>query len=456
MMASAACCICAQTAFAKGCLLKNRKPNIVLILTDDQRWDAMGCAGNLLARTPNIDKLAAKGTYFQNAFASTPISAASRASILTGMYERSHGYTFGTGPLDSNLVKTSYLSVLRRVGYYVGYFGKLGVDYCSKEKLFDKSEIYDRKDEFNDKRGYFYKNIDGDTVHLTKYTGYMGRKFIEEAPDDRPFCMVLGFSAPHAHDPAPEQYFWQDKSDTLYVDTVFPTPLLCEDHYYMSLPRAVQEGYNRVRWWWRYSSDEQYQHSLRGYYRMIKEIDDEIGELMTLLEQKGISDNTVIIFMSDNGLFLGERQLAGKWLMYEQSIRIPLIIFDPGEKTPAVVNDMALNIDVPSTILSYAGVDIPENYQGIDLTGYIKKNGVESREYILIEHLWDNVHIPSSEGIRTEKWKYFRYRDKGGREELYDMEYDPEETRNLAEYTSYRRILDSLRCKCDAAMHQLL
>ena len=134
------------------------------------------------------------------------------------------------------------------------------------------------------------------------------------------------------HDPAPEQYFWQKKSDNRYKNLIIPEPLLKEDNYFLSLPEAVQEGFNRLRWWWRYDTPEKYQHSVKGYYRMISEIDDEIGEIRDLLASEGLSDNTIIIFLGDNGLFLGERQLAGKWLMYEQSIRVPLIIYDPRNK----------------------------------------------------------------------------------------------------------------------------
>ena len=161
---------------------------------------------------------------------------------------------------------------------------------------------------------------------------------------------------------------------------------------------------------------------VKGYYRMITEIDDEIGKIRTLLTEMGIADNTIIIVMGDNGYFLGERQLADKWLMYDISIRIPLIIYDPRNKKPSVVHSMALNLDIPKTILDFAGIQAPKYYQGESLKS-LTDNSEHSldRKSILIEHLWPIKDIPSSEGIRTEKWKYFRYRNINAPEELYDL-----------------------------------
>ena len=400
----------------------SKKPNIIFILTDDHRWDAMGYAGNKIIQTPEMDRLASQGVWFKNAFVTTPISAASRASILTGLYERTHGYTFQQGPLKEPYMRLSYPVILKQSGYYTGFFGKLGVTYKDAEKIFDKADIYDRNGNFSDRRGYFFKTIGKDTVHLTRYTGHQAQEYIRNAPADKPFCLSLSFSAPHAHDNAPEQYIWQEKSDHLYSEISIPPPVLAEDKYFNSLPKEVREGFNRLRWTWRFDTPGKYQQSLKGYYRMISEIDDEIGELRKLLEEKGIADNTVIILMGDNGYFLGERQLADKWLMYDNSLHVPLLIYDPREKKHSDIADMVLNIDVTKTILDLAGAEIPEEYQGISLMPYVKNKKPERvRKEILFEHLWKLPEIPSSEGIRTNKWKYFRYRFIEAPEELYDL-----------------------------------
>lgn len=431
------------------------KPNIIFILTDDHRWDAMGYAGNEIIKTPQMDKLAREGTWFKNAFVTTPISAASRASVLTGMYERTHGYTFQQGPLKEPYMQLSYPVILKQNGYNTGFFGKLGVTYKNAEKLFDSADIYDRNGKFPDRMGYFFKTIGADTVHLTRYTGYQAQEFIRNAQPDKPFCLSLSFSAPHAHDNAPEQYIWQKKSDELYSDVLIPDPVLAEDKDFNTLPKEVREGYNRLRWTWRFDTPEKYQHSVKGYYRMISEVDDEIGELRKMLEDKGIAENTIIILMGDNGYFLAERQLAGKWLMYDNSLHVPLIIFDPRAKKHNDISDMVLNIDIAKTILDIAGAEIPDEYQGISLMPFVQNKKPELvRENILFEHLWKLPEIPSSEGIRTSDWKYFRYRFIEAPEELYNLKNDPLETKNLASDPAFNDVLNRLRKECEAQIEK--
>ena len=267
---------------------------------------------------------------------------------------------------------------------------------------------------------------------------------------DKPFCLSISFSAPHGHDNSTAQYFWQEKSDSLYNNVVIPDPKLSEDSFFKKLPIQVQKGFNRIRWQWRFDTPEKYQKMVKGYYRMITEIDDEIGLIRKQLIEKGIEDNTVIIVMGDNGYFLGDRQLADKWLMYDASIRIPLIIYDPRKKKKGIIDAMALNIDITKTMLSMAGIKAPKFYQGQDLMPFIEKGNILSnRKSFLIEHLWKLPEIPSSEGIRTENWKYFRYRFISAPEELYDLQNDPLEKYNLATNPKYANILKQLRDECD-------
>ncbi|PHN08162.1 sulfatase-like hydrolase/transferase [Flavilitoribacter nigricans] len=422
------------------------RPNIIFILTDDQRFDALGYAGNKLSQTPEMDQLAKAGTYFKTAIVTTPICAASRASIFTGLHERTHLYNFQTGPIRPEFMETAYPRVLRESGYYTGFYGKFGVNYGSLDQLFDTYESYDRNNRYPDYRGYYYKTLDGDTVHLTRYTGAKALEFIDQAPGDRPFCLSLSFSAPHAHDSAPDQYFWQTEQDAMLADGDVPGPDLGEDRYFEALPAAVREGFNRTRWHWRYDTPEKYQHSVKGYHRMIAGIDREIGKIRAQLEKKGIADNTVIILMGDNGYFLGERQLAGKWLLYDNSIRVPLIVYDPRVRQHRDVEDMALNIDVPATMLDVAGVDRPASWQGQSLLPVVtgKARGLD-RDAILTEHLWEFANIPPSEGIRTDDWKYFRYVNDRSSEELYDLSKDRKEINNLAADPTHRAKLNEMR-----------
>ena len=435
---------------------KDIKPNIIFILTDDQRWDALGVAGNNLIKTPEMDALAKNGVYFKNAFSTTPICAASRASILTGLYERTHHYTFQKPKLQEAYTHIIYPKILKDNGYHVGFFGKLGVVIDNPSQYFNESDFYDRGSR-SDKGGYFYKKIGPDTVHLTRYSGHQAQSFISNAPKDKPFCLSISFSAPHGHDSSVEQYFWQDKSTSLYENVDFPKPLLGQDLYFDRLPAEVKNGFNRVRWKWRFDTPEKYLRMMKGYYRMITEIDDEIGALRNLLAKKGQAENTIFIIMGDNGYFTGDRQLADKWLMYDPSIRVPLIIYDPRLPNKSrTVSDMVLNIDITPSILDFAEIKSPINYQGESLKPYLNRPDYSlHRDFILIEHLWKLPDIPSSEGIRTDKWKYFKYRYIQAPEELYDLENDPMETKNLAQGQSHQKILKKLRNKLTGKVRQL-
>jgi len=427
------------------------RPNIIFILTDDQRHDAIGFVGNEFVYTPEMDDLARSGTYFNKAIVTTPICAASRASIFTGLHERAHNFNFETGNIRKEYMSMSYPVLLKKSGYRTGFFGKYGVKYDRLEKQFDEYESYDRNNRFRDRRGYYYKTLDKDTVHLTRYTGQKALDFIDKnANKKKPFCISLSFSAPHAHDGAVEQYFWQNTTDQLLQNTVIPGPKLAEDKYFKSQPQAVQEGFNRLRWTWRYDTTEKYQHSLKGYYRMISGIDLEIRKIREKLKQKGIEGNTVIILMGDNGYFLGERQFAGKWLMYDNSIRVPLIVYDPRHSQKNQVDEMVLNIDVPSTIVDLAEVDLPPSWQGKSLMPLVNQevNTIE-RDTVLIEHLWDFEHIPPSEGVRTEEWKYFRYVNDKTLEELYHLKNDPQEKNNLIGDEKYTSVVKALKEKLE-------
>ncbi|WP_162342924.1 sulfatase-like hydrolase/transferase [Cyclobacterium salsum] len=424
------------------------KPNIIFILTDDQRWDALGHAGNELIHTPEMDRLAEEGAYFKNALVTTPICAASRATIFTGLYERTHAYTFQTGPIRQEYMETAYPRLLKEAGYRVGFFGKYGVNHKDLAGQFDEYESYDRNGQFKDHRGYFYKTIGSDTVHLTRYTGQQALDFIDQANPDEPFCLSLSFSAPHAHDPAEDQYFWQQEVDPLLQGTTVPDADLSEDRYFEAQPEIVKSGFNRLRWTWRYDTPEKYQHSVKGYYRMLSGIDLEIAKIRQQLKAKGMDRNTVIILMGDNGYFLGERQLAGKWLMYDNSIRVPLMVYDPRLTNHMDSEEMAANVDVPATILDLAGVQVPEAYQGKSLMPVVKGERL-NRDTVLIEHLWDFENIPPSEGLRTAEWKYFRYVNDKSIEELYHLRDDPKEINNLAKDPQHAARLAAFRKKLD-------
>ena len=196
---------------------------------------------------------------------------------------------------------------------------------------------------------------------------------------------------------------------------------------------------------------------VKAYYRMITAVDKVLGNIRQTLNDTGMDKNTIIIFTSDNGYFLGERGLAGKWLMYDNSIRVPLIIYDPrAENNSWEVDQLVLNIDIAPTIMDYANIQIPEDIQGHSLIPVLNDPALSIRDQFLCEHLYELKYIPKSEGIRTEKWKYFRYIDDPDHEELYDLVNDPLEVNNLVYDNNSSRELNALRKDCNAQIEKLI
>ena len=211
---------------------------------------------------------------------------------------------------------------------------------------------------------------------------------------------------------------------------------------------------NRIRYFWRWDTSEKYQKNMKAYFRMISGVDRVIGRIREELERLLLADNTVIIYMADNGYYMGDRGFAGKWSHYEQSLRVPLIIYDPRipKKDRGVVkNEMALNIDVPSTMLDLAGVSIPEQYQGSSLLPLMYGRSIPDwRNDFFCEHHMDHRDIPKWEGVRGERYVYARYFEQEPVYEfLHDLETDPDQLVNFASDSAYMDILEKMRKRCD-------
>jgi arylsulfatase A-like enzyme len=297
--------------------------------------------------------------------------------------------------------------------------------------------------------GYFRLQGPGNSkhVHLTDLTTQKAIDFIESTPADQPFCLSISYNAAHADDPSPQQYFWPERNDDLYADVAIPYGELHLQKYFDNLPPFLRDSLylGVARYKWRFDTPEKYQRMVKGYYRLISTIDDNLGILRNYLRKKGIADNTIIIFLGDNGYFLGERGLAGKWLMYDNSLRVPFMIHDPIAKTTGTFDELVLNIDVSPTILEYAGLKIPDVVQGKSLKPFTSGRIANWRTDFFCEHLFDMPYIPKSEGVRTTEWKYFRYRDHPSHEELYNLKEDPMETTNLIHSAASSPVLTKLR-----------
>jgi arylsulfatase A-like enzyme len=411
----------------------------------------MSCAGNPIIRTPNMDWLARNGIRFENAFVTTPICAASRASIFTGLYERRHGYTFTKAPIRREYCDLSYPILLRKAGYRTGFVGKFGIRVPEgvEEEWFDY---------FHPSAYPYFKDIDGKKKHLTDINMDLAIDFIRKTDPEQPFCLSLSTWAPHADDDEKQQYFWPAACDDLYRNVEIPPPVLGEPSFFDSLPEFVKKSMNRERWFWRFDTQEKYQQMVKGYYRMISGVDMALGRLLEELKLLDRHEDTIIILMSDNGYFLGERGFAGKWTMHDLSIGVPLIIYDPGlprARRGMIDSGFVLNIDMAPTILDLAGLSVPQGIQGRSIVPFLKGSVVGWRTEIFTEHLWDLPEIPQTEAVRTEQWKYIRYPQHPEFEELYNLQNDPVEKNNLVFDKRYSEIRGKLSKNCDQIIQKV-
>jgi len=434
---------------------KTSRPNILFLLVDDLRYNALGCVGHSIIKTPAIDSLAANGVRFQNAFVTTSICAASRASILKGLYERTHGYTFGTPPIRKAHTSRSYPALMREAGYRTGFIGKYGgATEGSKE-----SELFDF---FKPHGGnpYFKKQPDGTTRHETELAGDRAIEFLDSNPNKHPFCLSIGFNAVHAEDGDKRNHFpWPKAVDGMYENGEIPAPRLSDPAIFENQPEFLKKSLNRQRYFWRWDTPEKYQKNIRAYFRMISGVDRVIGRIGEHLEKLDLAHNTIIIFMSDNGYYMGNRGFAGKWSHYEDSLRIPLVIYDPRLQKAGrgiVKNEMALNIDLPATMLEFAGIEVPIHYQGRSLKPLIYGKSTPGwRKDFFCEHLMSNDSIPKWEGVRGERYVYARYfEQKPVYEFLHDLRSDPDQLANLASNPEYEAILAKMSKRCDELKEQ--
>ena len=463
--------------------------NILFILTDDQRWDALGYTGNPVIHTPNLDNLAKQGVYFHNAFVTTAVCCASRASILTGQYARFSGVEDFFTPIR---LETTYPRYLRDAGYYTGFIGKWGTQEKDTSYFIQASDLFDfwagcmgQSNYWHERncnyvinngtteKHHFFCDCPSDSlgnrgeeirtgkanmkdpVHQDTYViPDKVRKFLDQRDPKKPFCLSISFKSPHGP--------WSDYDEMfkeLYKDVPMPVAASVNEADALDRPEFLKQSLNGIRDMTMIRTGNEVhsalQNNIREYYRLINGTDYAVGKILEELRKRGLSDNTVIIFYSDNGHFMAEHGFTGKWLMYEESIRVPGFIFDPRHITKgASTREMVLNIDLAPTILELAGIKVPKHMQGKSLLPLLEDPGKPFREDFFYEHLYRHLegyqHIERSEGVRTRKWKYIHYIDQKGSvaEELYNLTTDSNEMKNLSKDTGSGKILDSLRNRC--------
>ena len=463
-----------------------RWPNIIFMMADDQRWDAMGCMGNAVIKTPNMDRLAAQGVLFENAFLTTSICMASRAGIMLGQFESRHQCNFER-PSNKTIsyaeFENSYPRLLQKAGYRTGFIGKFGFA-VSKDKILNcplkpdgsrdsnkqlwKKQQYMPSDKFDawygfgGQGGYFPKDKGG--RHLTRIMGEQAAEFLRNCKPNQPFCLSISFKAPHG--PTQPDPAYKD----MYKDVKIPRQVNDGDEYFEKLPKVVREHWRGPRVYQKEAGPDTYQKFMQRYYQCITGIDAVIGRIRDELKRLKLDDNTVIIYTSDNGYFCGSKGLGGKCLLYEESIRTPLIIFDPrldASRRGTRSKELALNIDFAPTMLDMAGLKPPPTVQGKSLVGLLTGKRKKWRDSTFHENNFTSHFMPAlsnagdwrekvlersvrCKAVRTKRFKYIRYFEQQPIiEELFDLQNDPIEAFNLAERPKYSDILISLRKQCD-------
>ena len=426
-----------------------RRVNLLVLLTDDQKVDSLGCyKKEQPLPTPNIDKLASDGIRFTNGFVTTPICAVSRACILTGRYSCNTGMTRFRSVIKGKVLENSYNMLLQKAGYYTGQLGKYGVR-ASKETI----ARYDFFDGSQD-QGPPFRDYKGKKLHDSAWLTQRTSDFLDSVPKDKPFCLQVNYKAPHASSvPAPED-------DHLLDNYTFERHPLDNDKAAALIPEFVRGSFLDVCYRKAFNRDGDHNPFCRQYYEKIASVERSVGKIREMLKERGLADNTVIIFLSDHGAHFGEKHLYGKWSPYEPSLRVPFIVYDPRPQAQKceVRNEMVLNIDIAPTLLDLAGVEVPEVMDGKSLIPLISDSrsltSEKWRDHFFFEHYHSGAkgkYIARNEGIRTVDAKYLRWVDPPTPiEEVYDLKRDPDEISNLVNTPEQRELVKQLRSRFDA------
>ncbi|MDZ4796896.1 MAG: sulfatase [Bryobacteraceae bacterium] len=421
------------------------KPNILFILTDDQRWDMMSCAGHAWIQTPNMDRLAAEGARFVNAFVTTPLCSPSRGSFLTGQYVHKHGILDNSNRNEQSHTLKTWPQILQQHGYETGYFGKwhMGNDDAARPG-FDYWFSFKGQGRYNDPE----MNRNGERSVVK---GYVTKVLTQEAIEfmsrkrPKPFAVCLCHKAIHGPFEPEEQY------KTLYSDAKLEAPASLADDLKdkpaMLAARTMEKSNVRT--------DKIPAQTWLNMARCLATVDDGLGLILEALRQSGQLDNTFIVFTGDNGYFYGEHHMGDKRRAYEEGLRVPLLVRYPKMvKAGSKPAQMALNIDVAPTLLDVAGVAVPKDMHGKSLTPALKSTGAKGRDAFLSEY-FEDPGFPSTQkwqSLRTEKWKYIHFPEMQGADELYDLTADPHEMKNV--FAKYPKDVARLRARMERILKE--
>lgn len=461
-MLSAATAAAATAGEAGAATNPNKKPNFVFFLGEGVRFDEFGFMGNPIIQTPNIDRLARDGVVFSNAFCTNALCAPSRATIMTGAYSHT------TGAVNNNVRDPSVAipprfvligDVLRQAGYEVAFLGKSHIRGALMDRYWDYYLGYDGQGKYYNPQlvechaGKFEapKQFDG---YLDDILGKNAVKWLETRNRDKPFCLFFWFYAPHAP-------FYRARRQLDRFDGVrIPKPSSLDEDLagYPGKPAGVANAFNKIGTTL-LDPVRSIEEVVKNHYCGVENNDDNVGLILKKLTQQNILDDTAVIFNSDHGFFLGEHTFYDKRLMYEPSIRIPLIIRYPRRfKAGTRRGEMVLNVDVAPTIYDLAGVKIPTTVQGHSLVPLAE--GKPARRWRK-DWLYEYYEYPGFEnvrpmrGVRTERYKYIHYFVDPQEYELYDLQADPDEMQNLYGRPGYEDVTRKLAARLEELRREL-
>ncbi|WP_163934100.1 sulfatase-like hydrolase/transferase [Paraferrimonas sp. SM1919] len=425
-----------SSLFMANAFSHSAQPNIVLILTDDQSYGMMGVTGNPVVETPNIDALANEGVFFSNAHVTSSICTPSRVSTLLGQYERMHNVNFNSGTAVSKFAwEQSYPHQFKQAGYYTGWIGKNhvpvgkhGYQTGLMEKSFDywyaghghmffypkfRHSIF--SEAHADTQAEIIQEGVTDFLDSNEYRFKKALTFFDRRPTDKPFMLSINFNLPH--NAGTSNMKQKDSDGELYTTKYRNQEIPLPEHYVAKkdikqpkLPASLLRSRDRQFIYDYVDTPETLKERQIRQYQAMTGIDNLVGHLRHSLEQQGLADNTIIIFTSDHGLFMGEHGLGGKSLCYEKTNHVPLIVFDPRAKPTGKRNALVQNIDLAPTMLALAGLEAPSSMQGENFSPSIYEDKPLKRQYAFAENLW-STHFgnPRCEAIQDSEWKYIRY-----------------------------------------------
>jgi arylsulfatase A-like enzyme len=428
-----------------------RRPNVLFILTDDQRWDTISLNDRSQVKTPNIDQLGKEGVYFRNAFCTTSLCSPSRASILSGLYAHAHGVLNNFTEYPNDL--PSFPRALHDAGYTTGYIGKyhMGEENDEKRPGFDYFVTHKGQGKYWDTEF----NVDGDRKVLPGYYTHvvtdLADKWIRKsAGGDKPFMLILGHKAPHSfYFPEPKYEHAFDNVDIQYPTSAFV--LADKPKWFLDRLDTWHGIYGPLFEYRKQFPDRRpeavkdFAAMIRGYWGTILSVDDSVGRLYNTLKETGQLDNTLVIFTADNGLLNGEHGMVDKRTMHEPSIRVPLVVRLPG-RTPArsastgprTIDQQVLTLDFAPSILDICGVAPLKKTHGASWKKLLQGEPAGWRTSFAYFYNYEKQfpYTPNVRGVRTDRYKYIHYPPGDGgpnrhMAELYDLQADPDESTNL-------------------------